>query len=260
MLGEQFKIIGELIQHLGEKEFDEYFFRFFDEVLGISYCTVFEYFGDQQARIILTVGSTAHTNNRTRKLAYDYVNGFFHDDPHRKKLFEMEKSGHPEWINSDPTKIEDEEYRKKFYDKPEFTHELILPYKDGHHSLIATLYRNDALGPFTKDDESRASLYIELSLKLLNKHILLHSSGSDENALENVKPYFRVYDLLIQHGNLSPREAEICAMILLGYTTIGISLNLNISVNTVATHRKRAYRKLGIATQNELFCLCFEVM
>ena len=58
---------------------------------------------------------------------------------------------------------------------------------------------------------------------------------------------------------LSPREAEICAMILVGYTTLGISLNLEISINTVATHRKRAYKKLGIATQNELFCKCFEV-
>lgn len=52
---------------------------------------------------------------------------------------------------------------------------------------------------------------------------------------------------------LTPREAEICSGIILGYTVVGLSLNLGISINTVATHRKRAYAKLKISSQNELF-------
>ena len=54
------------------------------------------------------------------------------------------------------------------------------------------------------------------------------------------------------HG-LSRREAEVCAHVALGYSTLAIALNLGVSVNTVATHRKRAYLKLGICSQNELF-------
>lgn len=56
-----------------------------------------------------------------------------------------------------------------------------------------------------------------------------------------------------ENDSLSPREVEICASIVLGYTMVGISLNLGISVNTVATHRKHAYAKLGVSSQNELF-------
>jgi DNA-binding CsgD family transcriptional regulator len=52
---------------------------------------------------------------------------------------------------------------------------------------------------------------------------------------------------------LSPREAEVCAHIVLGYSTLAIGLNLGVSVNTVATHRKRAYLKLGVCSQNVLF-------
>jgi DNA-binding CsgD family transcriptional regulator len=52
---------------------------------------------------------------------------------------------------------------------------------------------------------------------------------------------------------LTRREAEVCTGIVLGYTILGLSMNLGISVNTVATHRKRAYAKLRISSQNELF-------
>ncbi len=66
--------------------------------------------------------------------------------------------------------------------------------------------------------------------------------------------------LLKAPGALTQREAEICASIALGYTTLGISLKLGISINTVATHRKRAYAKLGISSQNELFARYFDNM
>ena len=66
--------------------------------------------------------------------------------------------------------------------------------------------------------------------------------------------------LLSEPHLLSPREAEVCAGIILGYTTVGISLNCGISINTVATHRKRAYRKLGISSQNELFSRYFRLV
>lgn len=260
MLHDQFDIVGDLVECLGRDDFDKYFFRLYDEVLSITYCTVFEYFGDKQARTIMAIGRYSNSDNSTRTLAYDYINGFFREDPHYKTLINVEKSEHPEWKKSDPTKIEDEIYRAKFYEKPELSYELLLPYKDARHSIIASLYRNYELGPFNSSDEKRASVYIELSLKLLNKHIELLNLNADEAEFPKVKPYFRIYDLLIAQSNLSPREAEICSMILVGYSTLAISLNLEISENTVATHRKRAYRKLGIGTQNELFCRCFEVM
>jgi DNA-binding CsgD family transcriptional regulator len=57
---------------------------------------------------------------------------------------------------------------------------------------------------------------------------------------------------------LTPREREVCERILLGYTSIGIGLDLNIALSSVLTYRKRAYEKLGIAAQNELFALCLE--
>ncbi|KIC08778.1 LuxR family transcriptional regulator [Leisingera sp. ANG-M1] len=52
---------------------------------------------------------------------------------------------------------------------------------------------------------------------------------------------------------LSPREAEVVQMILKGHSSLSISLTLGIALPTVKTHRKNAYAKLGISTQQQLF-------
>jgi DNA-binding CsgD family transcriptional regulator len=36
-----------------------------------------------------------------------------------------------------------------------------------------------------------------------------------------------------------------------------IALELGITPNSAVTYRKRAYSRLGIASQNELFALCY---
>lgn len=53
---------------------------------------------------------------------------------------------------------------------------------------------------------------------------------------------------------LSQREADVCARILYGLSTIGTALDLGIGEESVMTYRKRAYRRLGIASQRELLC------
>ena len=51
---------------------------------------------------------------------------------------------------------------------------------------------------------------------------------------------------------LPRREVEVCALILFGVSTMGIASRLNIGEETVKTYRKRAYQRLGKATQREL--------
>lgn len=52
---------------------------------------------------------------------------------------------------------------------------------------------------------------------------------------------------------LTRREAEVCRGILAGLTTEAIALTLGVSRNTVLTLRRRAYARLGVCSQAELF-------
>lgn len=53
------------------------------------------------------------------------------------------------------------------------------------------------------------------------------------------------------------REAKVYAHIILGYTVLGTSMALDITTDTVPTHRKRAYAKMAISSGNELFARYF---
>jgi DNA-binding CsgD family transcriptional regulator len=52
---------------------------------------------------------------------------------------------------------------------------------------------------------------------------------------------------------LSPREREIAAMLLKGWSAKQISEELGITINTANFHIKNMYKKLGINSRSELF-------
>lgn len=54
---------------------------------------------------------------------------------------------------------------------------------------------------------------------------------------------------------LSPREREVCDLMLAGCSSTAIALRLGITVHTVKDHRKQVFRKLGVASLAELFVL-----
>lgn len=54
---------------------------------------------------------------------------------------------------------------------------------------------------------------------------------------------------------LTRREREVFELIMTGYGSKAISRRLGIGLVTVKTHRKNLYRKLGVASLNELFAM-----
>ena len=54
-------------------------------------------------------------------------------------------------------------------------------------------------------------------------------------------------------NTLSPREMEVAKLIFEGHSGNSIAANLDIAIETVKSHRKNMYKKLGIGSQQELF-------
>jgi DNA-binding NarL/FixJ family response regulator len=51
---------------------------------------------------------------------------------------------------------------------------------------------------------------------------------------------------------LTPREAEVMELLRAGRSNAEIARDLHVSIETVRTHARRIYRKLGIKTRREL--------
>jgi DNA-binding CsgD family transcriptional regulator len=56
-------------------------------------------------------------------------------------------------------------------------------------------------------------------------------------------------------NRLAQREVEVCARALIGMSVEATALDLGIRPTSITTYRQRAYQKLGISSQNELFAL-----
>jgi DNA-binding CsgD family transcriptional regulator len=59
-------------------------------------------------------------------------------------------------------------------------------------------------------------------------------------------------DMLIRFYRLTPAETRVAIMLAAGRGTVGTSQHLAVSENTVKTHAKRIYEKMGLKSQGEL--------
>ena len=50
---------------------------------------------------------------------------------------------------------------------------------------------------------------------------------------------------------LTNREADVLRLVVKGFSTIQIAESLSVSVNTIETHRKAIYRKMGVKRVGE---------
>lgn len=260
--------IGELVTVLGTPAFGGEFFNLFNAELDVDECTVFAFSGERRPSAVILEGRCEEMRKSVNQLASAYVAGAFVRDPNVPKSARPQQ---PIVRTVCAADFADSEYRSQFYDEPRLAHELIV-IGQAHDTLYyLSFYRHDRRALFREPELEAAQRLAHVAVKMIDKHcdfapqqlpaaqpvptLLEVPSGSRAELLAHLRKV-----LLAQPCSLSPREAEVCAGIILGYTTLGISLNFGISLNTVATHRKRAYRKLGICSQNELFSRYFKTV
>ena len=128
-------------------------------------------------------------------------------------------------------------------------HIMLSALKD-QSSFCIGIVRSDMRSPLTVDDMRRVRLLADLLISFVARHIdLVVCRPQITPALSSLED---IQDCVSQATDLSRREAEVCSRILYGMSSYGIAVDLGIGKESVMTYRKRAYQRLGIATQREL--------
>jgi DNA-binding CsgD family transcriptional regulator len=261
--------IGDLVPTLGTHEFSTQFFDLFSGALDVDECTVFAFRGRTPPSAVIMEGRSVEMRQRATRLADAYVAGAFERDPNVPKGV-VPETPVVRIVSADD--FEDPAYRLQFYDEPNLSHELVVIGQTKDTLYYSSFYRRDRKAVFHKAEIDVANRLARAAIQLIHKHrdavgsVVIGAPTPPPGAVDvtvdnRAQLLAHLRDVLLNEPQrLSPREAEVCAGIILGYTTLGISLNFGISLNTVATHRKRAYRKLGICSQNELFSRYFRVV
>jgi DNA-binding CsgD family transcriptional regulator len=137
--------------------------------------------------------------------------------------------------------------RDEFFRPCRVRERIVLARREAESTIILSLTASD-LAP------ENVALLCDSAATLMclaSKHIQISRARA---AARPVLTSLREIELFLAEldGPLSQREMEVCARCLFGMTSAGAALDLGIGVETVVTHRKRAYAKLGISTEREL--------
>lgn len=251
-----------LIEPLGTPEFFHMLYAECEALIEHDQCNVF-YF-DQAVRpvCLFTLASDESQSRITRSFAQQYVDYGFRLDPVLRDLAPALRQHEALFIRHQRAHdIFDAKYRQTFYATARAGQKLVLGARANAGTYYLNFYRAPERTSYSEGQVATLSEIGSLLCQLVAKHHrltlreALGYKGAAEAAaapLAHIVPAIR-RALLESGAQLTAREAEICSAIAVGMTTAGISLKLGISANTVATHRKRAYAKLGISSQNELF-------
>ncbi|NWL47414.1 hypothetical protein DM819_16545 [Pseudomonas hunanensis] len=264
--------LARLVGEIGTNDFDQQFYDLSREILNVNQCTVFRFATGEQPECLLAEANHSQYRNLVRGIAQEFAREGYLRDPNLIGPGSMTPSGNRLIVRCvSPGHVRDVAFRKRFYDEALVRQELAMIASINGQTLYCSFFRSEEQKDFSSEDAQQLQMLGNFMIQTLGKHAEIVGMRQAQQPLRPEPATLcperreRMYQelratLLKAPGGLTQREAEICASIALGYTTLGISLRLGISINTVATHRKRAYAKLGISSQNELFARYFDSM
>jgi len=263
-IGKHSDFLVEVIRNLGTDSFEEKLMNFLSKLVPIDHCAVFTYSNQGEAGHLFTHGKMPQ--RESEKLARDYVEKFHSQDPNYRSIKELEKEQYYRFDRQDVKKNYDPAYQNHFFDRSGLIDKAASIGKVEDGQVYCNFYRMNHSATYSKEEWKTLEKLMPLATALIAAHFelaKLRGTAFMDNGSENIVNKSIVHNAISNDiepfNKLTKRERQVCERILLGYTTTGIGLDLNVAPTSVSTYRKRAYAKLGISSQNELFALCLRV-
>lgn len=247
--------MGALIAQAGKTGFSVQLMNFLNQVAGVNHLSLFIF--DQQLRPYLVLAESAGATNLAKDVGKIYQRSLsYRHDPNTVQVkLSPERSDGPLLVRLHAEQISDPEYRENIYKKFRLLERVSLIECLNERWMVTNLYRDVDAGEFKPAELAAIEQLARVISALLEKNFMLlppevwqATTRPTADMLENI--------IVSLNASLSDRELQVCARALLGKTSNGTALELGIQVATVATLRKRAYKKLNISGLNELFSLC----
>lgn len=260
---EWLKSVADVAQAIGQSSFEQRLFELLNRVLHIDHCVVFTFTPLEGPGHLFT--RSKMPDDEAQELARDYVAKYYRRDPHFAEA--SAAGGEPETRPFHPRLAEeyDADYRDHFFLQHDLVDKISTIGRVDEGNVYCNFWRMGDSGPYSKREEKLLASVLPLLTSLISAHFRLVKSTADTLTADAPAAARSLIHSVISRrvepfNRLTGREAEICERILVGYTSLGISLDLGIAISSVNTYRRRAYEKLGIAAQNELFSLCLEAL
>ncbi|KJC38469.1 LuxR family transcriptional regulator [Bradyrhizobium sp. LTSP849] len=212
---------------------------------GVGHCMVFALTRAGEASCLLDAGNIPTGSD----LGAAYAGQFHESDPNRDALFEGEGSARPIMLPSFAPRMYGARYRKIFFNDSDIVDKCATAIWTGDTCFYVNFYRITAQGRFADAERARLQAIAPAIGASVARHFQQAATATSDQSLA------ALFAMRAPLSALTPREQEVCRHILLGFSSEAISQALGISLHSTLTYRKRAYEKLGISAQNELFSI-----
>ena len=161
-----------------------------------------------------------------------------------------------------PDQFRQTSYFQEYYQRTTLVDEITVFAPLSAETTINACFGRDRSSDlqFSKQDFAAIKAHEQTLSSLLQMHWKDYSPGSQGDiTLAPVTERLREALQEQQNISLSPRQAEVAMYILQGHSSLSISLNLDISRETVKVFRRQLYSKCNISSQAELFALLMPI-
>lgn len=237
--------LGDLISAIGSPTFEGSMLDFAAQEIDCTHLTAFARCLQRPPRILMAIDSgDAHV---ARRIAAKYIREYWEFDPANKVAGREPRVGSGATIRVRYEDIENASYRRDCYNFVRLVDRFSIVKSLGNDLVRLNFYRDSTRGRFTDTELKPLSKLAGMLVQIVLKHDQLRPSVSDDDRRDI---YFSRLNSF--SPSLSAREAQVCVEIVLGRSSEAIAAKMGLSINTILTHRKHAYAKLRISSQNEL--------
>ena len=221
-------------------------------VADVGHCMVFSFSGKRQANCLLDAGNIPIGGD----LGVAYSEYFHQSDPNRDAIFEDRANAAPIPLPAFARRMYSDSYRKFFFENSGIVDKRATAIWVEDTCFYVNFYRIASQGRFTREETMRLMAVAPAVSAAAPRHFQqgVATEGDAEQRLKalfvNAAPF----------AALTGREKDVCLRILSGFSSEAIASELGISLHSALTYRKRAYEKLAISSQNELFAIALNLM
>ncbi|OAF07376.1 helix-turn-helix transcriptional regulator [Bradyrhizobium neotropicale] len=244
--------IAPAVLAIGRPSFPQTLIETLRRIAGVGHCMVFTFDDDRSARCLLDIGNIPIGPD----LGAAYSGHFHLADPNRDTIFRERASVSPFVLPAFARRMYSARYAKIFFEDADIVDKFATAIWVDRTCFYVNFYRTLDQGRFNSHQVERLKGIAPGLGAAVARHFQAQAP-SDHNPFHKLEVLFSTSAPLTR---LTCREREVCLRILSGFSSEAISADLGISLQSTFTYRKRAYKKLGIVSQNELFAIALRLL
>ncbi|OPY95040.1 helix-turn-helix transcriptional regulator [Bradyrhizobium sacchari] len=239
--------VSSAVLAIGRSDFPKILIDTLRRQADVGHCMVFALSRGGAAHCLLDAGNIPIGAD----LGAAYAGQFHESDPNRDALFEGEGEA-PIMLPTFAPRMYGARYRKIFFQDSGIVDKCAAAIWTGDTCFYVNFYRIAAQGRFNAAQSARLEAIAPTIAASVARHF--HERAMPDQSLA------ALFATRAPLAALTPREREVCRSILAGFSSEAISQALGISLHSTLTYRKRAYERLGISSQSELFAIVLRLL